>query len=74
MGIIDAATHALQCSCGAAESVQIFQYGSSYGGTWQPGKPFARFVVSWAATGSVGPTIRSAQCRSCGGVPTISVS
>jgi len=74
MGIIDEATHTLTCACGATESVKILQTGSAYGGSWQAGKSFSRFAVTWGEEGAGGPTISSAKCNSCGAVPDVSIS
>jgi hypothetical protein len=74
MGIIDDTTHTLRCSCGATESMKIIQHGSAYGGTWQSGRPFARFTVTWAPGDFAGPVISSAKCNACGAAPDISIS
>jgi hypothetical protein len=74
VGVIDEATHTLTCACGATESVKILQHGSAYGGSWQAGKPFSQFTVTWGKEGPVGPTISSAKCNSCGAAPDVVIS
>ncbi len=74
MGVIDHTNHRLECTCGASESVKILQHGSSYGGSWQAGKAFERFEVTWGAEGVTGPTISSARCSACGATPDVSIS
>lgn len=74
MGVIDETTHTLTCKCGATESVKILQHGSAYSGSWQSGKPFARFKVTWGPSGPIGPKITSATCDTCGETPNIEVS
>jgi len=74
MGVIDETTHNLTCQCGETESLKILQYGSAYGGSWQQGKPFSRFTVTWGPENASGPTITSAKCNLCGAVPDISIS
>lgn len=74
MGVIDETTHTLTCGCGQTESVRILQHGSSYGASWQPGKPYSRFSVSWGTETAIGPTITSATCNSCGATPDVSAS
>ena len=76
MGIIDATTYNLSCTCGATESQSVVQFGSAYSaGEWQVGKPFKYFLVVWLS-GKIdaSPSISSAKCRSCGSMPEVSTT
>ncbi len=76
MGVIDETTHSLSCpNCSVSECVTIFQKGSSYGATWQSGKPMTKFKVNWGDGDELnGPRITTATCIQCGVTPDIKIS
>ena len=72
MGIIDQSKFTLDCECGVSETQTILQHGSAYGGSWQSGKPMAKFAVVWKdKIESSDPCITSAICNTCGKSPEI---
>ena len=76
MGVIDKTMHTLTCAgCNKSESVTLLEHGSTYGGSWQSGKPMISFNVVWDKSNSfTGPQICSAVCKTCGEKPEITVS
>jgi hypothetical protein len=67
MGTVDKSTHHFTCpSCGASETVSVYESGSSYGSSWDDAPDADKFDVNWKPNRYGEPRPMSIKCKACG--------